>query len=89
MRWTTQRKDREQEENRKRTFNDGWMCVCMSVRARREVYKESEVCEGAIKALYYKSLTVHVCVEITEGCLSPFRLCQDDICIPFFLSVKY
>lgn len=53
------------------------------------VHRKKEVREGAIKALYYKSLTVRVCVEITERCLSPFGLCQDDVCVPFFLAVKY
>lgn len=28
-------------------------------------------------------------MEITEGCLSPFCLCQDDICGPFSLAGKY
>lgn len=66
------------------------MCVCESGPERSEVeYTEGEVCEGAIKALYYKSLTVRVCVEITEECLSPFCLCQNDVCVPFCLHVKY
>lgn len=64
---------------------------CVSVSEERGIQgeRERERCEGTIKALYYKSLTVHVCVEITEGCLSPFWLCQNDVCIPFFLLVKY
>lgn len=68
---------------------DGRVFACLCERGERYTEGE-EVCEeGTIKALYYKSLTVHVCVEITEGCLSPFCLCPDDVCIPFFLPVKY
>lgn len=73
----------KREENRKKKVNDGWMCVCVRIE------RERGVCEGTIKALYNKSPTVRVCVEITEGRLSPFWLCQDDACIPFFLPVKY
>lgn len=65
------------------------VCLCVRVSEQRGIHREREVCEGAIKALYYKSLTVRVCVEITEGCLSPFWLCQNDVCTPFFLPVKY
>ena len=67
------------------------VCLCVCVREERGIQKERErdVCEGTIKALYYKSLTVRVCVEITEGCLSPFWLCQNDVCTPFFFLVKY
>lgn len=68
--------------------NDGWMCVCVSVWEKTEVYRGRGVCEGTIKALYYKSLTVRVCVEITEGCLSPFWLCQNDVCGSFFFPCE-
>lgn len=81
--------DRGEAEEKQRRVNDGWMCVCVSVCEDTGTQREGEVCEGAIKALYYKSLPVRVCVEITEGCLSPFWLCQNDVCIPFFLAVKY
>lgn len=42
---------------------DVYLCVCMRARDRKEggEHREKEVCEGAIRALYYKSLTVHVC----------------------------
>lgn len=42
---------------------DVYLCVCMKVRERKEggEHREKEVCEGTIRALYYKSLTVHVC----------------------------
>lgn len=45
---------------RKRNVMDECVFVCLCERG--EWYTEGEVCEGAIKALYYKSLTVHVCV---------------------------
>lgn len=57
---------------------------CVFSRLGGEVHRERGVCEGAIKAVYYKSVTERVCGDNGGMSLSPFRLCQDDICSPFF-----
>lgn len=49
--------DRRKTENRKRKLCDG----CVFSRPRGDVHGERGVREGAIKAVYYKSVTERVC----------------------------
>lgn len=58
-RWTA---DRGKTERRVKTGKgsqvmDGCVFLCL----RGEVHRERGVCEGAIKAVYYKSVTERVC----------------------------
>lgn len=58
-RWTA---DRGKTERRAKTGRGSRvMDGCVFLRVRREVRGERGVCEGAIKAVYYKSVTERVC----------------------------